>query len=62
MTAVTRWKVRRSVKYPGRWLAYGMYGDRIVRGSGVTFRTWQAATNYVDSKVRWAKIYGRQRK
>lgn len=53
MRSQKRWTVKHSVKWPGRWLAYQTYGDRIIRGSGTTFRTWDAAMAYVDSKIRW---------
>lgn len=55
MTAVTRWKVKHSEKQPGRWIAYGTYGGRVVKGSGVTFRKWDSAMDYVNSKIRWTR-------
>lgn len=56
MTAVTRWHVKHSVNLPGAWHVHGTYGNGVVKGTGITFLTWQAAMDYANSKVRWHRL------
>lgn len=53
MTAVMRWRVKHSVKHPGRWVVYQLYGDQITLSSDIAFHTWDSAMSYANSRIRW---------